>query len=140
MEFIDQAYDSGADVHRVTQLATSLLGLVVFPFERKSHETIKELRLKKLQRDGWPHWQITLGSSDTLGDIIYHLRNAVAHGHITFSSDDRDLDAVAIEVSDHKSADKPAYWRASIRAIDLKDFCYRFIDLLEHMGESQLKL
>ena len=47
MDFIVAAHDSGEDVHVVTQLVLSLLGMVVFPFERLHgflwHETLTDL-------------------------------------------------------------------------------------------------
>jgi hypothetical protein len=102
LEHIEQASAAGADVHVVTQLAGSLLGLIVFPQERTFSECIKELRLDDLAAQGWPSWQISQGTSQTLGDVVWHLRNAVAHGHMTFSSDSPDMHDVAIEVEDHR--------------------------------------
>jgi len=67
-----------------------------------------------------------------VGDLVYHLRNAVAHGHVRFSSDDRDPAQVAIEVEDYKPNAQAPYWCARITADDLRAFCFRFIDLLEN--------
>ncbi len=92
---------------------------------------VKRLSLDNLTGGGRPAWDIYLGSSETLGDLVYHLRNAVAHGHLVFSSDSRDQDDITIEVADHKPGDRAPYWRARIGAPELKQFCLRFIRLLE---------
>src|SRR5690349_21382367 len=85
--FIAESHKSGADVHVVTQLLLSLLGLVVFPVE-----AIKELKarvlqstLAELEAEGWPHWKFTIGSSRDLNDFTRRLRNSTSHRRITFS-------------------------------------------------------
>ena len=133
LEYIEKArQDHAADVHVITQFANSLLGLIVFPHEKNFDSHVKLLKLKDLETQGWPQWQISKGECETLGDLVYHLRNAVAHGHMTFSSEDRDPTQVEIAVEDYKpNADKP-YWCASIQADELRNFCLKFIDLLEN--------
>jgi hypothetical protein len=128
---IEQARQAGRDVHEVTQLGTSLLGLVVFPRERHLDAHVRNLNWARLRAEGWPHWEISLGDCNTLGDLIYHLRNAAAHGHMTFSSDDPDLKSVEIEVEDYKPGASAPYWRASINGFDFREFCLRFISLVE---------
>lgn len=130
--YIENARQAGADVHEVTQLGTSLLGLVVFPKERKLDARIQGLDWAKLRADGWPQWQFVLGGCSTLGELIGHLRNAVAHGHVTFSSDDPDLSRVTIEVADYKPRSSTPYWRASISGHGLREFCLKFIALIEN--------
>ena len=128
---IESARQTGADVHEVTQLGSSLLGLVIFPREKHLDAHVRDLDWATLRAAGWPDWQILLGECSTLGDLIYHLRNAAAHGHVTFSSDDPDLKRVSIEVEDYKPGASTPYWRASIRGHDLREFCLRFIALIE---------
>jgi hypothetical protein len=131
LEFIEDAYDGKSDVHVVTQLALSLLGLIVFPWERHCAERVKRLGIDDLKDDGWPAWDIYLGESKYLGEIIYHLRNAVAHGRLVFSSDSRDPNDITIDVADHKPKSHVPYWLARIRAPELRQFCLRFIRLIE---------
>lgn len=66
LDYIERAYAAGDDVHVVTQLALSLLGLIVYPKERKLVERVKTLKLNELQAKGWPTWRIELGKSETL--------------------------------------------------------------------------
>ena len=125
--YIESARQAGADVHEVTQLGTPLLGLVVFPKERKLDACIENLDWAKLCADGWPQWQFVLGGCNTLGELVGHLRNAAAHGHVTFSSDDPDLSRVTIEVEDYKRGSSTPYWRATISGRGLREFCLKFI-------------
>lgn len=131
LQYIQKARDACEDVHIVTQLANSLLGLVVFPQERNFVAHVETLTLEHLVSEGWPQWEISKGTCDTLGELIRHLRNAVAHGRITFSSDSRDINDVAITVEDAKPRAEVSHWCASIPAADLRSFCLRFIQLLE---------
>ena len=132
LDYIERAAKAGDDVHVVTQLATSLLGLVVFLREKNFDEAVRGKKLDALVAQGWPKWEWLLGSCSSLGDLVYHLRNAVAHGHIDFTSDSRNIEDVAIEVEDYKQNAPAPYWRARIEAIDLRTFCLRFLDLLEN--------
>lgn len=129
--YVKKAYDDGEGVHVVTQLAISLLGLVVFLREKKFDESVRGKGLDFLESQGWPKWQVSLGACNNLGDLVYHLRNAVAHGHIDFDSDSRNIKDVAIEVADYKPNSAVPYWRARIGASDLRAFCFRFLELLE---------
>jgi len=131
LEAIEKAYAEGKDVHVVTQLSISLLGLLVFPWEKLFAEHVKKLRLDALVREGWPRWEISVGTCKTLGVLVRHLRNAIAHGHMGFSSDSRVMAEVNIEVEDYEPDAKVPYWRARICATGLRDFCLRFIHLLD---------
>jgi len=127
---IEYALDKGRDVHVVTQLVCSLLGLIIVPWEQEHVQAAEDLGLEALVARGWPEWEITLGSCTTLGDLIWHLRNAAAHGNLRFSSENRDLTKVTIFVHDKKRRNAPPYWKAHIRADRLREFCLKFIDLL----------
>ena len=131
LEFIQRAYDKGEDVHPVTQLTVSLLGLVVFLKEKNFVNHIKKRTLEELTKDGWPKWQESKDNCPNLGELVRRLRNAVTHDHITFSSDSRCAAEVVISVEDWKWGDQSPYWQAEIKAIDLRTFCFRFLDLVE---------
>ena len=131
LEYITDAYTQGADVHVITQVALSLLGLIVFPKEENLHKLFSHLSLEELVVQGWPKWNFFIGTPSTLDDLVYHLRNAVAHGNMSFSSESQDIEEVLIEVEDYKNKGIKLYWRASIGINDLKLFCYKFVDLIE---------
>jgi hypothetical protein len=131
--FISFARNMGADVHIVTELITSLLGLIVFPYEeakRSGKTSMDNFKLDDLSCLGWPRWRFYLGSSDNLEDLVRHLRNAISHRRLNFSSDSRKLEEVEIKFWDRKNPKGPDDWRASINADDLMTFVLLFSDLL----------
>ncbi|BCT91151.1 hypothetical protein LYSHEL_01750 [Lysobacter helvus] len=131
LECIDAAYEAGDAVHPTTQLVVSLLGLVVVPHERNLVKQLGVMSLASLQAGGWPQWTFELQICETLAQLFRHLRNAIAHGRFSFNSDSTDISDVVISVEDYRPGQDAPYWRATISAVDLKDFCLRFIDLVE---------
>ena len=131
LEFVKNAFEEGEDVHVVTQLVVSLLGLVVLPWEQYFVELSDKVTLDDLQGRGWPAWHVTLGSCDTLGCLMNRLRNATAHGRLDFSSDSRFLSEVMVTVEDAWPKSKEVHWRAEIRADQLYEFCIRLADHVE---------
>jgi len=155
LEFIKRAKEQNpkAEVHVVTQLTLSLLGLVVFPKEKLFLNSARTMKISDLSASGWPSWNITRDEqpkewgkkcdnkpkpkhwpTQTLADIIYHMRNAIAHGRITFTSspDSPRLEEVGILVEDkEKPSDPDVYWRAEISGPDLEKFCLRFLDFIK---------
>ena len=120
----------------MTQLTISLLGLVVFPKERLLLEQAAATTIADMHAKGWPTWTIMLDDQEkpttTLAHILKHLRNAVAHGRLTFTSDSRNIEEVAILIEDKKRREDPVpYWRARIDAKDLRGFCHCFLDFIE---------
>jgi len=133
LDFIIEQRRGGSDVHEVTQLTISLLGLIIFPWEAYALQTLEGRSLEDLQNDGWPRWDIVRdrnGETTSLGKLTYHLRNAAAHRRIRFSGDDRDMHRVTIKFEDAKP-NQPVDWQPRIQASDLKDFCDRFSNMLE---------
>jgi hypothetical protein len=128
-----------ADVHVVTQLVTSLLGLIVFPYEelkRMKHDGFGHQSLDILSKAGWPTWEFEIGASHDLDDLLRHLRNAVSHRRIAFSSDSRALDQVRIAFRDRKHELGIDDWGASISGRDLLAFVLRFASLLEEVQHA----
>lgn len=131
LEVIEVAARANQDVHVVTQLTLCLLGLIVFPWERQFDESVKRLGLGTLANQGWPEWKILKGQCKTLGDLVYHLRNAVAHRRLRFSSDSPLPEKVIVQFSDAKSKNADPYWSAEISAEDLRAFCVKFTELVD---------
>ena len=132
-EFDDKGKSS--EVHVIVHVVNSLLGLVVLPAEKKLVEKGKGPPLKDLGKKGWPKWDIP-DDTKTLGDLIYHLRNAAAHGHYTFSSNSRHLHEVTITVKDSKDGGETFYWSAKIRGDKLYRFCMKFAAYLTSTSSS----
>jgi hypothetical protein len=132
LQFIETAFCNGEDVHVVTQLTNSLLGLLVFLHERTFVEHIEGITLESLQNQGWPKVEVTLGDGLTLGTVIRHLRNSVAHGRITFSSESRDISKVIVCFEDKRNShDKVPNWSATMNASQLQQFCMKLVALVE---------
>jgi hypothetical protein len=124
--YIDQAKSRREDVHVVTQIINSSLGLVVFPWEDQADKAIRGKLLSDLYKSGWPVWDESPPSRG-LGQLIHVLRNAIAHRNVKFSSDDREASKVAILF-----ASENGDWHATISARDLKNFCLKFIEFIEN--------
>lgn len=131
LEYIENAGGNQAQVHVVTQTVLSLLGLVVFPWAEGFDFSVRNLDYQTLTNQGWPCWSVSLGHSDTLGELIRHIRNAVAHRRIAFSSDSLDSPDVEIQFEDAPSTAAAPNWRATIRADGLQQFCLRFARLVD---------
>jgi HEPN pEK499 p136 len=134
LDFIISKRSEGEDIHEVTQLVISLLGIIVFPWEGGALHRLESLSLDKLEAEGWPHWQILLdekGDTKTLHKLIRHLRNAASHRRLRFLSDAPEMHKVEIEFEDAPNSNAPTNWRAKINAADLKIFCELFTQQLE---------
>lgn len=131
LHHIEAASGNNQDVHVVTQTILSLVGLVVFPWAEGFDTNVKNLKYQILADQGWPPWSISLGSADTLGQLTWHIRNAVAHRRIAFSSDSLDSRDVEIPFEDARSETTAPNWRATIRADALRTFCLKFSQLVD---------
>jgi hypothetical protein len=106
LENIERAYSAGADVHVVTQLMLSLLGLVIFPMEHgDTLGLLEEVALHDLHEFPWCEgWHIDHDSykikTTNAFILLRHVRNAVAHRNVMFSSDSRDINQVRIVFHD----------------------------------------
>jgi len=145
-----------AKVHLVTQIVNSMLGIVVFAWERRDagvdNEPFTFLNLRQrlenfyADHDITERWEIEKDDpkkkTRTLEDLVHHLRNATAHGHYAFSATEAaesaldagnslDPSEVRIDVSDWRGKKKREYWKASISAEGLKAFCLSFLAMVE---------
>jgi|SRR5579862_4632076 len=131
LEFIENAFEAGEDVHVVTQLVVSLLGLVVFPRERRFNMDALRVTLDDLEAGGWPSWSVEVGHVKTLNDVVRHLRNSIAHGRIHFTSESRRLHEVVLIAEDVDPSTGRTVWKASMAGDDLRKFCRHLSALLE---------
>jgi hypothetical protein len=115
-----------ADVHVITQLANSLLGLIVFPWEKGVKKRTEEIDLGAPGWPRWAEWKDLEGDCHTLDRLIKHLRNAIAHARILFESEGADLDQVVFKFEDRNGKGE-LVWSARIRGTELREFCLRFV-------------
>jgi hypothetical protein len=118
------------EVHEVTQITLSLLGLVVIPFSRGNLDS--ETKGISLVDQDWPNWETDIpDDSTTLFDLVRHLRNAAAHGRVSFSSDSPEPTLVDVTFEDYKCKADDPYWRSSIKADQLLVFCNKLSQLID---------
>lgn len=140
-EFIEKTKsgDPTAPVYAVTQLTLSLLGIVVFPYERIDHPGILAKTVDEMMTEGWFGWSVILdcpkkgrSRTNTLRDLLFHLRNAVAHGRLTFSSDSARIADVVVTAEDQPNSEGAVVnWRAEITGPALKHFCLSFLQFVD---------
>jgi hypothetical protein len=138
LAFIIAAAEADEDVHPVTQTVGSLLGIVIFPWERHSFpwerhwfNAVKKLRLVTAVNEGWPSWEMSGSSVEsnsvkTIGHLVKLLRDSVAHGNVTFDSDSKRLSKVNVTFEDFPPESGKMTWRGVIRADRLAMFCRKF--------------
>lgn len=137
LDFILAAHQQHEDVHVVTQVVLSLLGLVVFPFERIIKGSSHHWPLADLEARGWPRWTYLNGCKppDDLSTLMTNLRHATAHSNVSFSSESRYLTEVTITFMNRLPKRLGGgTWEASIRGDSLLVFCQRYLELLEDLG------
>jgi hypothetical protein len=103
LNFIKKAADD-PNVHPVTQVVNSLLGLLVFPIEKEQefYATLSKVRFQDpsnlpliqttlINRLSVPSLRITkCGGCPNLGRFFKRVRNAISHKHLDFSGTDPD--------------------------------------------------
>lgn len=98
LEYIDNKKENGDEVYEVTQLVNSFLGLIVFPKEKAGY---------KIRRISDDQHIIQIISSCiiensyqgryreiNLTNLIYHFRNAIAHGGIEIISENNEITSI----------------------------------------------
>ncbi len=134
LAYMSKAASACEDVHIVTQLTCSLLGLIVFPYEhfkRNGFLDFHKRTMSELAAEGWPRWTFHLDNSHALDSHLFHLRNALSHRRVRFSSDGRVLADVVVTFSDRRPMEHADYWSASIDGVGLLEFVGRLSDLLD---------
>ncbi|HET6840702.1 MAG TPA: hypothetical protein VFK06_03325 [Candidatus Angelobacter sp.] len=132
-EFIEQAAKDHPEygLHPVTQLALSLLGLIVLQHEKNRTQFNGKIRGMPLDSLNWPNWEMS-NPINTLGQLIKQVRHVIAHGGITYSSaHSQNFDDVLLTFYDPDSK-----WIGKIKAADLRTFCLRFKELLEQQNSN----
>ena len=131
LEFIEETVraDSDKEVYEVTQLVNSLLGLLVFPFE-KMRSQIPNKSLNELKLEGWivPEVIGSFPQVKNLYQLIRTLRNAVAHFNIEFFADSNNQ--IKGGVVWNVNRDDQIDWKAKMSIAELRNNVYRFIDLI----------
>ena len=134
--FLVRDNDHRSDVHLITQVILSLLGILVFPLEKRSIQKAWEEDLEQERFDHPPDWDVVIDTYETktktLKILARHVRNAVAHNAVEFSSDSKTLEDVVITFKDTRKREGHSRenWKARIRSDYLLKLC---LDLLERL-------
>ena len=133
LNFIEESFSNGSDVHVVTQVICSLTGICTFPWER----SFKFIRINESIRDVFfgdaPEFTLKKGKIDNFGDLLRIVRNSVSHGGVKFSSDSRELSEVEITLTERRKRDGSWEDRSVIvfRGDQLAKFCRGFLRYVE---------
>ncbi|MFA5872347.1 MAG: HEPN family nuclease [Anaerolineales bacterium] len=137
LEFLENAVrqEPEKEIFEVTQLINSLLGLLVFPFERMRNQ-IPSKPLQDLEAEGWvvPEVVGDFPQVDNLRELIRYLRNAVAHFNIEFIADkNNQISGVYVWNTYHNEKT----WKAEMTIAGLRNNVYRFIELILSFEDSK---
>jgi len=83
LDYVLAAFERQEDVHVVTHIVMSLLGLLVFPYELAKQSGIGMKCIEQSRLDDLV--LVSVGQSKTLKQLVHRLRNGVAHRQLHFS-------------------------------------------------------
>lgn len=132
LEFVYTARQSGEDVHEVTQLMNSTLGLIVFVDETKVIDSTSPLTWDQARSMYGLMIREWTAKQQTLSNLLHRLRNAIAHRHVHFSSDSRSWKDVIIRFWDIDPKTGKRVFEASIKGDHLKGFCDKIVELAQY--------
>lgn len=144
--YMRNARKSGADIHEVTHLFNSLLGLILVSWERELRRLdVLDTTIEHLCEQGWPNIIPLIDEypvkTKTLKALVRHMRNAVAHGRFRFegvessSPDSRDPSEIKVIVCDQmkrRNEDCVRHWSVEFGGEDLYQFCEKFIQYIRN--------
>jgi HEPN pEK499 p136 len=144
LEIIEQIYAQHGAGHVVTQVVQSLLAFVVFPKERRMFDYLQGWSLDYINsKPKWPNLTPSLDArpgkpTKTLYDVLYHMRNAVCHGLVTFLGEgpdgpnSRDLSQISVRFEDKlPGKNKSIDWSLTLTGPDLRKFCDLIVEVVQ---------
>jgi HEPN pEK499 p136 len=140
LQLVEHMLATRKEGHVVTQVVQSLLAIVVFPQQKDLYGHLQRWDLNSL--DGrWPNLRPIIDNCEkkttNLYRVLYHMRNAVCHGLVTFygdgpeGSDTRELSEIIVEFSDRENENSPINWTLQLGGEDLRALCERLIEVIE---------
>ena len=116
--------DKGGEVYEVTQLLNSMLGLLIFPKERRLYEKIQPKSWDTMVEEGWPLPSEDYSHVSDLEQLITNMRNAVAHCKFNLTTDHDEISSIEFR-------DIPSLWTGVYDVASLRKFVYMFLDHLQ---------
>jgi hypothetical protein len=115
-------------------MVQSLLALLVFPQQKGFFEHFDQWPVNAVGMAWLPTQEI--GRTDKLGELLWHMRNAVCHSLVEFSGastegpDSRYVDEISIVFSDRPNSSTDINWQVRLEGSQLKPFLYNLLDML----------
>ena len=116
--------DISCKVYEVTQLLNSMLGLLIFPKERRLYEKIQPKSWDTMVEEGWPLPSGDKAHVSDLEELIRHMRNAVAHCKFNLTTDHDEISSIEFR-------DIPSLWTGVYDVASLRKFVYMFLDHIQ---------
>ena len=116
--------EKGGEVYEVTQLLNSMLGLLIFPKERRLYEKIQPKSWDTMVEEGWPLPSGDNAHVSDLEELIRHMRNAVAHCKFNLTTDHDEISSIEFR-------DIPSLWTGVYDVASLRKFVYMFLDHIQ---------
>ena len=116
--------DISCKVYEVTQLLNSMLGLLIFPKERRLYEKIQPKSWDTMVEEGWPLPSGDNAHVSDLEELIRHMRNAVAHCKFNLTTDHDEISSIEFR-------DIPSFWTGVYDVASLRKFVYMFLDHIQ---------
>ena len=116
--------EKGGEVYEVTQLLNSMLGLLIFPKERRLYEKIQPKSWDTMVEEGWPLPSGDNAHVSDLEELIRHMRNAVAHCKFNLTTDHDEISSIEFR-------DIPSFWTGVYDVASLRKFVYMFLDHIQ---------
>jgi len=131
LRLLKEMNNQGVPVYEVTAIINSMLGLLVFP-QQTYIDSIPEIPIDVLEIEGWPIPTVVgdFPQVQNLRQLVRHLRNAISHFNIQFTSDHSDQ-IVGLKVwntDPRRSGQKT--WVAELSVAQLEVIAQRFIALI----------
>ena len=132
LRIIEESPADKGEGHVVTQVVQSLLAFLVFPKERHFYDKLKAEPIDRIYGGDLPFVQM-IGTTNNMNQLLRHMRNAVAHGLITFhghgpeGADSRKLEEIFIEFADRSHPNRPIDWQILIEGPKLRAFMFDLI-------------
>jgi hypothetical protein len=124
LKAIECLKQKGGEVYEVTQLLNSMLGLLIFPKERRLYEKIQPKSWDTMVEEGWPLPSGDNAHVSDLEELIRHMRNAVAHCKFNLTTDHDEISSIEFR-------DIPSFWTGVYDVASLRKFVYMFLDHIQ---------
>ena len=126
--------EKGGEVYEVTQLLNSMLGLLIFPKERRLYEKIQPKSWDTMVEDGLPLPSGDNAHVSNLKQLVRNMRNAVAHFNIELVNDGNEIIGIRFRsFSQPDSHREGQYWTGMYDVASLREFVNK---LSEHLQNS----